>query len=210
MNEGSGVLVFWILFPLFGAVGLYLIWYSQRRKKMLESFAKTNQFIFRPERENALQKTLDSCFSLKQEGIVRSFGQISSLVEKESINFFRTIELLDLNSHARSPNTHFTRIAALFKIPDAYEEFFVLDKSMQASRRILATRPINPNVIEKSKQIAAHCKTRHALSVTLGSGYGLIYFEPLVTGGETMSDVNCLYCFASSMQKALSETEIMR
>lgn len=204
MNEGSGALVFWILIPLFGAVGLYLLWYSRRRKKMLESFTKTNQFLFRPEQKNALQKTLDCCFSLKQESMVRSFGQLSSPVEKESIKLFRTVELLDLNPHARSNSTHFSRIAALFKIPKIYEEFFILDKSMQARRRIPDSRPINPDVLQQSKQIAAECEARHTLSVTLGSGYGLIYFEPIVTGGETMSDVNCLYCIAKSLRKAFS------
>lgn len=54
MNDGSGALVFWILGPLFGALGLCLIWYSRRRKKMLEAFAKTHQLQIRPEYEKEL------------------------------------------------------------------------------------------------------------------------------------------------------------
>ena len=204
MNEGSGSLVFWILVPLFMAVGLYLIWYSRRRKKMLEAFAKAHQLCIRPEHEKELQKTLDSCFSLNDKGLVRSFGQLSSLVGGESIWLFRAVELLDLNPHAQSDSTHFSRIAALFDISTDHDEFFVLDKSMQASKRLPRSKSPNPNVIEISKRIAKSCKARHLLSMTLARGHGLIYFEPLVTGGEKISDVNSLYCIAKNMSEKLS------
>ena len=204
MTDVSGALVFWILVPLFVAVGLYLIWYSHRRKKMLESFAKTHQLCIRPEHERELQKTLDSCFSLKGEGLVRSFGQLSSFVDGESIWVFRAVEILDLNPNAQSYSTHFPRIVALFQISTEHEEFFILDKSMQARRRLFRSKSPNLDVIEISKRITASCKARHPLSVTFTRGHGLIYFEPLVTGGETMSDVNSLYCIAKNMCEALS------
>ncbi len=205
MNEGAGAVVFWILVPLFVAVGLYLIWYSRRRKKMLEAFSQTHRLRIRPEHEKELQKTLDSCFSLKDENLVRSFGQLSSLVDGESIWLFRTVELLDLNPHAQSYSTHFPRIVALFDISKDHDEFFVLDKSMQASQMLPRSNSPNPHVTELAKRIAASCKARHPLSVTLTGGHGLIYFEPLVTGGETISDVNSLYCIAKNMCEKLSE-----
>jgi len=205
MNEGSGALVFWILAPLFVAVGLYLFWYSRRRKKMLEAFAKIHQLRIRPEYEKELQRTLDTCFTLKDEGLVRSFGQLSSLVDGESIWLFRAVELLDLNPHAQSYSTHFARIVALFDISKDHDEFFVLDKSFHANKRLSGSKSPNPNVIEISKQIAKSCKARHPLSMTLTRGHGLIYFEPSVTGGETINDVNSLYCIAKNMCEKLSE-----
>ena len=71
MAEGPDALVLWILVALFASVGLYLIWYSRRRKKMLEEFAKPHQLLIRPDHANDLQKTLDSCFSLKNENVGR-------------------------------------------------------------------------------------------------------------------------------------------
>jgi len=204
MNEGSGALVSWILVPLFGAVGLYLIWYSRRRKKMLEAFAKTHHLRIRPGYEKTVQKTLDSCFSIKDEGLVRSFAQISSVVVGESIWLFRAVELLDLDPYAQSYSTHFPRIIALFDISTDHEEYFVLDKSMQACQRLPGSQTPNPNVTEIAKRIAASCKVRHPLSMTLVRGHGLIYLEPLVTGGETMSDINSLYCIARNMSEKLS------
>lgn len=204
MSEGSGFLVLSILVPLFVAVGLYLIWYSRRRKKMLEAFAKTHQLRIRPEHENRLQKTLDRCFSLENEGLVRSFGQLSSIVDGGSIWLFRSVELLDLDPRAQSPSTHFPRIAAVFDASTEHEEFFVLDKSMRARQRSPSSQSPDSNATEIARQAAASCEAQHSLSVTLTRGHGLIYFEPVVTGGETMSDVNSLYCIAKHMYEELS------
>jgi hypothetical protein len=205
MNEGSGAVVFWILVPLFVAVGLYLLWYSRRRKKMIQMFAKIHQFRIRPEVEKELQKTLDTFFSLKDDRLVRSFGQLSSLVEGESIWLFRAVELLDLNPHAQSYTTHFSRIVALFETSTEHEEFFMLDKSKQAKQRLPRLKSPNTKIAEIVKLTAASCKARHPLSVTITRGHGLIYFEPLVTGGETIGDVNSLYCVAKGMCEKLSE-----
>ncbi|MDY7037928.1 MAG: hypothetical protein SV375_17420 [Thermodesulfobacteriota bacterium] len=171
---------------------------------MLESFAKSYQLRFRPEKAKEVQQTLDSCFSLKGQGLVRSFGQLSSLVEGESTWLFRTVELLDLNPYEQSYSTHFPRIASLFDIPTDHEEFFFLDKSMKPIQRLPKSEPPNANVIEITKRIATSCKARHPLSVTLRRGHGLIYFEPMVTGGETIDDLNSLYCIAKMMCEKLS------
>jgi hypothetical protein len=204
MNEGSGADVFWILVPLFAAVGFYLFWYSRRRKKMVEKFAKIHRLRIRPEYEKELQQTLDTFFSLKDDGLVRSFGQLSSLVKGESVWLFRAVELLDLNPHAQSYTTHFPRIVALFETSTAYEEFFVLDTSMQARQRLPGSESPNIKVIETARKTALSCKVRHPLSVTITRGHGLIYFEPLVTGGETINDVNSLYCAAREINEKLS------
>jgi len=204
MNVGSGVLVFWILIPLFMAVGLYLFWYTRRRRKMLNDFAGMQQLIIKPEHENEIQNTLDRCFSFKDNALVRSFGQLSSLVDGKSVWLFRAIELLDLNPHAQTYTTHFARIVALFDIDANHDAFFLLHKSMQASQRLPSSKLPDPETIEICKQIAKSCNARHTLSVTLTSGHGLIYFEPLTTGGETINDVNSLYCIAQHMSEKLS------
>lgn len=204
MGEGSDAVVFWILFPVFAAVGLYLFWYSRRRKKMLEAFAKMHNLRIRPEYKEDLQKTLDTCFSLGDTSLERSFGQLASLVDGGSIWLFRAVELLDLNPHAQSSSTHFPRIAALFDHSTEHEEFFVLDKSMQTRQRLPGSKSPDIKVTEIAKRTAISCKARHPLSVTVTRGHGLIYFEPLATGGETISDVNSLYCIAKNMCARLS------
>jgi hypothetical protein len=171
---------------------------------MLEAFAKTHQFRIRPDYKEELQKTLDASFSLKDTGLVRSFGQLSSLVNGESIWLFRAVELLDLNPYAQSYSANFSRIVALFDISTDLDEFFILGKSMQVMQRRPGSDSPSSRVIEITKRVSTTCKARHPLSVTLTHGHGLIYFEPLVTGGETLSDVNSLYCIAKQLHSELS------
>jgi len=204
MEMTSGAMTFWILTPIFIAVGIHLILYSRRRKKMLELFAKKHQLNIRPEREKEVQGVLDACFSSEDAEMLRTFGQLSSLVEGETIFLFRTVELIDIKPHIKSYDTHFSRIAALFNVSEDYDEFFLLDKSLRAMNRRPESKGPDPKIIEFSKKITASCEGRHPLSITLRRGHGLIYFEPLVTGGETINDVNSLYCIAKKMQKKLA------
>jgi len=204
MEMTSGAMTFWILTPIFIAVGIHLILYSRRRKKMLELFAKKHQLNIRPEREKEVQGVLDACFSSEDAEMLRTFGQLSSLVEGEAVFLFRTVELLDIKPHIKSYDTHFARIVALFDVSADYDEFFLLDKSLRAMKRRPESKDPDPKIIEISKQIAASCEGRHTLSITLGRGKGLIYFEPLVTGGETINDVNSLYCIAKKMREKLT------
>lgn len=201
MNDGT--LVMWILVPLFGAVGLYLIWYTRSRKKMLEAFAGAHSFPVRPDNAPELEKVLDDCFSLRDQGLVRSFGQLSSIIEATPVRIFRAVELLDLNPHARAYSTNFSRIIALFEVSGSHGEFFLLDKSGQASPRLPGSKSPDPEVVTITEQLAKECDARHTLSVTLANGHGLIYFEPLVTGGESLSDIESLYKIARAMHEKL-------
>lgn len=199
MNEGTDYLVLWILLPIFMALGVYLAWYSLRRKKMLESFAEMHSLRMKPEYREELERILDKCFSLKKEGLVRSFGQLSSIINGGSVWIFRAVELIDNNPHGQSEFTHFARIVALFDISPDYEEFFLLSKSMQVTQRIPGAGQPDPKVIELVKRVVVDCNARHVISVTLRCGYGLIYFEPLVTGGERLNDIDALYTIARNM-----------
>ena len=206
MNSGSETLVFWILIPLFVAIGIYLLWYMKRRKRMLLQFAKDNGFNIKQKHEEKLQERLDSCFSLEDPGLIRSFGQVSNIIEKGSVLFFQTVELLDLNPHAQAYSTHFNRIAALFETHKTLDEFFLLDKSMRPQHRLPTQKTSNPKIAEISRQIAKSCNASHTLSVTLRNGYGIIYFEPLVTGGESMQDIVSLSCIAANMQQEFTRS----
>lgn len=208
MNGSSDTLVFWILVPLFLAIGVYLILYSRRRRKLLESFAREQHLRIRPERRQEIENNLNRCFSLEQPGITRNFGRLSSLIDGGSVWIFRAAELLDLDPYGSPPSTNFYRIAALFPVAGSnHDEFFLLDKHMRSYRMGPGKSPPNPEIVAMTKRIWRRCNARHPLSVTLVSEYGLIYFEPFVVGGETKNDVTSLYCIAKSMQEKLSGNE---
>jgi len=200
-NKGSNSLVIWVLFALFAAVGFYLIWYTRRRKSMLQTFSKTHNLSRRPDLNETLLNILDRCFSLNQTNLIRSFAQISSIIDAGPIWIFCAVELLDLYPHAKSYSTHFPRIAALFEVSSRYDAFFLLDISGQISQKLSDSKLPNSKLVDITKQTASFCHARHPLSVTLTTGYGLIYFETLVTGGETLSDIECLYCISKKMNE---------
>ena len=112
--QGNPGLVFGILVPVFLAVGVYLLWYSQRRKKLLESFASSHNLALHPELATGLENRLSKIFDFEQTNIVRSFGQLKSVVKDDEILIFKGVELLDLSPYGRSNNTHFARISAFF------------------------------------------------------------------------------------------------
>ncbi|MDH3767505.1 MAG: hypothetical protein OES99_03520 [Gammaproteobacteria bacterium] len=135
---------------------------------------------------------------------MRKFGQLSSLVDGGSVWLFRTVELIDLDPYAQAYVTHYSRIVALFDITTDHDEFFLLDKSMQAIPVLPGSKPPDSDVTEVARRLAASSNSRHALSVTLKNNRGLIYFQPFVVGGETLSDVDSLYSIAKNMCDELS------
>jgi hypothetical protein len=204
MNGSSDSLVFWILIPLFLAIGVHLILYTRRRRKMLETFARAQHLRIRPERRQEIEDALNRCFSLEQPGLTRHFGPLSSLIDGGATWIFRAAELLDLDPYGSPSTTNFYRIAAFFPVAGSVQDqFFLLDKHMRPHRMGSDKSPLNPEIVEMTKHIWRNCSARHPLSITLARGYGLIYFEPFVVGGETVGDITSLYCIAKSMHEKL-------
>ena len=200
----NSTLVWWILVPLFIAVGIHLALYSRRRKKIFKKFAVSHHLSFKPELQRKLQNILDTSFHLKQEGLSRSFGQLSNILFNGSIWIFRAVELLDLDPNSQPYSTHFPRVVALFKAPLSLEEFFLLDKSLDITTR-LPDSPVPSSEVTGCVEdcFNLHNPLPHSLSVSFSGGYGLVYFEPLIVGGETLSDINSLYSIANEFYEKL-------
>ena len=132
------------------------------------------------------------CLRFDVAGIVREFGQLSNPVDAGTIQIFRAVELIDLSPNTRPDSTHFSRIAALFDISKEYDEYFLLNTSQVAANPHPVHDNPDPNVVQVASGIARLYAARHALSVTLRNGKGLLYFEPTVMGGESRSDVEAL------------------
>lgn len=197
------MLVWWIIVPVFLSVCAYLIWFARRRRKMLETFATAHRFDVRPDLEDDVQNVLDDCFSLHENGLVRSFGQISSVVDGGAIRLFRSVELLDLNPAGTSQSTHLPRIAALVDVADQDSASFVLDRSGRASPLIPGSEPVDSGIPNIVSRIAVASSARHGLTVTMAKGKMLVYLNPLVTGGETAADVESLYSIAKRLRDEL-------
>ena len=169
---------------------------------MLRDFVISRGLNILPKASVDLQKTLDSAFSLSNN-LVRSFGQLRDIAEEDGVFVFRAVELLDLNPHAQSDNTHFPRVISLFDVPSDYYEFFMLDCSMSLHNKIPHSKEIDVRIRKSCQNVVTSLRPRHTLSVSLSQGKGLVYFEPRVTGGETLADVNMLYDLAKAFRNDL-------
>jgi hypothetical protein len=202
MSEALTLSIGWIIGAVFAAVGLYLVWYSQRRKKMLTTFAAKHSFAIDGNRTAKLEHSLAQCLRVGIPGIVREFGQLSTPVDAGSVQIFRAVELIDLSPNTQPDSTHFSRIAALFDIAQEYDEYFLLRKSREVANLHPFHESLDTNAVQVAADIALSCEARHTLSVTLRRGKGLAYFEPTLTGGENKADIDALYCIAKGMKDA--------
>ena len=205
MSEASGTSIGWIIGAAFIAVGLYLVWYSQRRKKMLTTFAARHGFAISRNSTTELENSLAQCVRFDIAGIVREFGQLSAPVDAGGVQMFRAVELIDLSPNTQPDSTHFSRIAACFEISNEYDEYFLLRHSQGVSNLHPVLDTPDSNAVRVASDIALACEARHTLSITLRNGKGLVYFEPIVTGGENKADIEALHCIAKGMKDAYAK-----
>ncbi|MBR9882878.1 MAG: hypothetical protein GYB21_04125 [Oceanospirillales bacterium] len=196
-------LLLWILGPLFGAVGLYLVWYARRRRRMMRAFAREHQFPVKRTLLKPLQHCLDTAFALPQSDAVRSFGELSCVVDAGKAWLFLTVELLDLRRYGQTGSTHFARMAAVFKVSADLDAFFLIDMHGKVINRITQEPEVLPRVATAAHEAMREAGAGHTLSVTLANGYGLVYFEPLATGGEEPADLEALCKIALSLHARL-------
>jgi len=203
MTQGNPELVFAILVPVLLAVGVYLLWYSRRRNELMKAFASSHGLAVHAELAAGLEERLTRLFDFDRTMMVRSFGQLKNIVKDGDILIFNGVELLSLTPLTRSNNTHFSRIAALFPISGKHSGFFDVDKSGAIISRVPGEIRPDENTAQIVKRTVAEAGARHSLSATFKGGYGLIYFEPLVTGGENIADLDCLLRLTRLLKSAL-------
>lgn len=202
--SNSPELVFSLLTIAFTAVGIHLWRYGRKRKRLMQQFAKSQGVSFKPELIQLLEQTLEACFTLPYTGLVRSFAQFSNLINAGEIQLFQCVELLDLNPHAHSESTHFSRIAALYKVDQSEQCFFIYYPSGTHAPRLAQQWQPSQSILEKIEKPIKTAAIRHPLSITINNGMMLIYFEPLITGGESAEDIKALYQTAKRLHQALT------
>lgn len=202
MNS-SDAWVFWILIPLFAAVGLYLLWYTHRRKRMMTAFARHHGLRVDDGPGDGVQRLLDRQFRIAGQGMTRGFSRIRSVVDDGDVQLFRATELLDLNPYGEAASSHHGRIAALFGADGAPDGFFLLHTSGECVSRIPAATP-DDVLVARCRAAARDCGVRHTLSLTFAGAKCLAYLEPRVIGGESPADVEALYCLSRRLRRALA------
>jgi hypothetical protein len=185
--------IFWILVPIFLAVGLYLVWYSRRTRRMISDFASAKNLTYHGGDDGQLAAVLDEALRFERPGVVRSFGQIRDIVyDDDTVVLFRTVELLDLSPYGSSQSTHQGRVAATFEVSDRHDLFVLVHPDLQCQSRVGSESAIPEEDVATIRGALEKRPPRCPLSVTLKRGRGLVYLEPRVTGNVKPEDLNYL------------------
>lgn len=197
LEPGSGAMnVALLLVPAFVAVGLWLLYYTRRRRRLMRRVAHRHGFVHHERDRLGLEARLNRALSL-QTPRARSFSAFRDIVQADGVTLFRATELLDLSRHGQAQNTHFGRIAATFETPPEADFHVLADRNGGLSNLDPARgRPDGDAWLHRLERVLADSPPPHALSVTARDGVGLAYLEPRVTGSESERDVEYLWRFA--------------
>jgi hypothetical protein len=197
--------IFWILAPIFVAVGVYLLWYSRRSRRLVQEFARARSLRYRPNDDGQLAAALDAALSLEQPGLVRSFGQIRDIVsDKDSVILFRTVELLDLSPYGSSTTPHHSRVAVTYDVAQGHDLFALVSPDLHCQSMLGSESGATAKVVAILQGVLKERPPRCPLSVTLKRGRGLIYLEPRVTGSVRPEDLEYLIATARSLRAAFA------
>lgn len=190
-----------VLVPLFLAVGVWLLVYSRRRRRMMTTFAARHGLAHRPADDGSLEEVLDRVFALPRP-FARAFSRIRDVVEGDGVRLFRCTELLDLSRHGAAQNTHAGRIAALVDVGGASEAFLRVRRDGTLVPVLPGTHadPAGNPELEGLRRELSRNPPPHTLSVSLSGGNLLLYLEPGLTGSEKPGDVEYLFRLATGLR----------
>ncbi len=205
MNTEGDMKVFFILLPLFLAVGVYLLVYGRKRAAMMREFAARRGLKHLSGDDIGLTGELNGKFGLSG-GRARSFSKVRDIVASDEVLLFRCVELLDLNPYRKSAATHHGRIAVTFKVPEDVDLFVSRDpdgtyRSVYPPAADLSRERLFPAI----KEVVEKDPPPHVLSMTFREGRALLYLLPLVVGSEKREDLDYLFRTAERLSSTLEK-----
>ena len=187
----EGFLVFVILNLILVGIVAHLYFYTRHKAAIVRRFAASHNYLFQSADGGTLELQLQEAFKLDGPA-VRAFGQLSDIVTLPQGRLFRTVELLDLNRHAKSYNTHWSRVAVLFSRKVTCSGIYLIEPDLTVSQIFPADRDSELSEVAALFKQADLAAPPHPLSLTFMRGQGLAYLEPPVVGSVTNDDLGYL------------------
>ncbi|MHC4415353.1 MAG: hypothetical protein ACYS0G_08725 [Planctomycetota bacterium] len=204
MMLAQDLLVFAILVPLFAFIAIWLLVYARKRSALIRRYATARGLIWRQADDGTLERQLDDAFRLEDRALARAFSRVRDIVADDGLLLFRVTELLDLNPHGSSQNSHFGRIAVLFDAPAGPFLFFNAVNRTQNLNLYPASGDLEANrFFEALGPLLATNPPRHTLSITVMRGKALMYLQRL-TGTENETDLEYLCALARDARTAFA------
>lgn len=188
--EGN-MLVFVVLGVAFAATGVHLFLWSRRQSGSLKRFAESKGLVYRSRDVEELERRVNECVALEEEGLTRTFGQFSDIVTIGNGKMFRAVELRDLNPWGKTEYANQARVAVMFPVACGFSGIFSISPALVV-RQLYPETPSSTeevrSMVERTRAGAPPCM----LSLTLMRGYGLAYLEPAVVGSVRRTDLEYL------------------
>jgi len=204
MKAQGNPMIWPILIILFLSIGVHLMIYSSKRRKMLKKFAQKNNLKHIYQDNNDLEIQLNKKLAIKENGFLRTFMKIKDIIGDGEFFLFRGIELRDLNPYGNPETTHKNHIYISFDVPEEIDLFFIMDKNSKVINLYPKDKEIEKDeYLKKIKHIIQNQTNKKNITVSLGRGKALLNTNPLVTGKETEEDLKYLLACGRAIKNSL-------
>jgi hypothetical protein len=197
--------VFFILIPIFAAVGVYLVAYNRKKSALFKGFSSSRGLQYQKRDDGQIEKALTEKLKIEEPNYTRAISGVKDIIRYGEILIFRCTELLDLYKYGNPQNTHFPRVALSFNAPQDASLFFVF---YPKTGEYKSCYPLDKNLNEDKyfqniKSALQDFPPPHPVTITLSRSMAFIYLEPLIVGGEKEHDLDYLLNFGKKLKEVL-------
>ena len=207
MSTSGDPAVFYILIPIFLALGIYLIIYNKKKSSMFRSISAARGMSYQNKDDGQIERMLSDKIKIEEQNYVRTISNVKDIIQHGEIHIFRCTELLDLYKWGNPQNTHHQRVVLFFNVPqDASLFFFVNPEKREYKSMYPANKNLNEDRFFKSiKTQIEKYPPPHPISVTLSRGAAFIYLEPMIAGGEKKTDIDYLFNLGEKLKEVTAD-----
>jgi hypothetical protein len=197
--------VFFILIPIFAAVGVYLVVYNRKKSALFKDFSSSRGLQYQKRDDGQIENALTEKLKIEEPNYVRAISGVKDIIRYGEILIFRCTELLDLYKYGNPQTTHFPRVALSFNAPQGASLFFIFyPKTGQYKSRYPTDKNLNEDkYFQNIKSVLQDFPPPHPVTITLSLSTAFIYLEPLVIGGEKEGDLDYLLSFGKKLKEVL-------
>ena len=197
--------VFFILVPIFAAVGVYLVVYNRKKSALFRDFSSSKGLQYQKRDDGYIEKALTEQLKIEEPNYVRAISGVKDIIRHGEIIIFRCTELLDLYKYGNPQTTHFPRVALSFDTPQDASLFFVLyPKTGEYKSCYPPDKNLNEDkYFQNTKSALQDFPPPHPVTITLSRSTAFIYLEPLVIGSEKERELDYLLNLGKKLKEVL-------
>jgi len=205
MSASGDPKLFFLLIPIFAAVGIYLIIYNKKKSALFKNFSSSRGLQYQQKDDGQIERALTEKLKIEEPNYARAISGVKDIIRYGEILIFRCTELLDLYKYGNPQTTHFPRVALSFDAPKDASLFFIFyPKTGEYKSCYPPDKNLNEDkYFQNIKSALQDLPPPHPVTITLSRGTAFIYLEPLVVGGGKEKDLDYLLSLGKKFKDVL-------